>query len=359
MRGARLALAAGEPFRVARALTGATTLHASLGRKKRARQLLEATLRAAEQDGSERARFYALVAQHTHDFMIANRWRAVADGLAEAERLWRGLGHTQGWESDVVEQFTFWSLHNMGRLRTLARRVPARIRAAQLSGNRFIEVSYRVFFADLPLAEDRPADARADVLDALASWLPGYRELGNQQYLAMRSLTHIALYEGDPETHADDLTARWRGFFGSMLASVDFLRQDGLWSSGAWLLARARAARERGAASAARAHLAEAKRRLRRLQKIDLPMARGHAARLAAGVAAAEDRPEEVVSRLRDALALDDAAEAMLYASCLRLRLGDRLGGDEGAALRRAGEAWLAERGVRAPERMAAAHVPL
>jgi hypothetical protein len=358
IRGARLALDTGEPYRVARALTAATVLHASLGRAGRARTLLAATERAAMQDDSPGARFYALCARHVVEFLLDNHWRAALEGLRQAETMWRDLGHAQGWEIDVVEQFGFWALDNMGRLRTLARRVPARIRAAQLAGNRFVETNYRVFFTGLALAGDAPAEARHDVKDAIAAWLPGQADFGNQHYLATRSLTHIALYDGSAESEAADLDARWKRYDGSLLARVQFLQQDALWMRAGWSLARALAARARGEATVERAHLDAARRYRVGLARLDLPMAHAAGARLDAGIAAVEGDEARAVARLRDAIVLADAQETELYAACLRWRLGRVVGGSEGDLLVKTAESWLGERGVRVPERMAAAHVP-
>ena len=55
----------------------------------------------------------------------------------------------------------------------LRRRVPATIRSAQRTGNRFVEVSHRTFFSNLHLVADRPGDARDDLRDALAGWAVG------------------------------------------------------------------------------------------------------------------------------------------------------------------------------------------
>jgi hypothetical protein len=329
-----------------------------LGNRRQALRLIEAARRDADSHGSERVRFYALMAQGAYDFLIENDWRASLEGIAQAQASWRASGRTEGWESDVAEQFTCWSLENLGRIRELDERVPARIRAAHRAGNRFVEVSFRSYFASVHLRRDRPEQARADVEDAIASWLPDSDEFGNQQFLALRSLTWIALYAGDVEAVGDALERRWQRFFSSLSRYVELLLQDALMLLGGLSVARAAEARRRGDRSAMREHVRVAQKRIHKLARIRLPMAEESTLRLRAGLAACTDEPEVAARWLQEALARTARGESWLQVAAIRRRLGATLGGSEGGALRADGDAWMAAEGFVDPERMTAAILP-
>jgi hypothetical protein len=359
LRGTLLALDSGEPFRVTRAMISAAIQHQIMGRKARARYMGEVADRAAAQDGRPLARFYADVAHASFAFLLDNDWVRAFEGFRALDALGRSLGHQQSWENDVIGQFAVWSLSHLGRYRALRKRVPRRILAAQRTGNRFIEVSYRAFFSDLYLLEDRADDARRDCLDAIEGWLPESALFGNQDLLATRSLAMIACYAGDAEEQMRGvLGERWRRYDRSLLARVLFLREDSLHVRCGLDLAMAAQARRRGAASEARRHLGHARRKLAALERIVLPLGRANAARLRACLAAASGGGEALPGLLRAAIEAAHGQGSVHLVSALKLRLARVVGGSEGEALRGEAEAWLAQQAVRSPERFLAQHTP-
>jgi hypothetical protein len=359
--GAFLALEHGDEGRLARSLAAAAVAEAGLGRRAQAARLGEACRRAAAGAGTDRDRFYGVLAEFAQRFFLANDWRGCLDGTREAQRLWRSGGRTEGWESELVEQFACWSLDNMGHIEELRARVPAKIRAAQRAGNRFIEVNFRTQFVNLLLVEDRPDDARRDVLDAIASWPRIDDEFGNQDYLALRNLTYVAIYEGDAAEVARKLP-EWKRYFGSLISRVIFLRQDALYWTGAASLFLARAT-GRGAPETERAsHLRAAERAARDLQRFDLPMAAASALHLRAGVAACRGETDLARDLLAKALVEAEAHGTDLHAACIRWRLAELLGhggdGSEGRELRAKADEWMGTNAVRAPARLVAAVLP-
>jgi hypothetical protein len=79
---------------------------------------------------------------------------------------------------------------------------------------------------------------------------------------------------------------------------------------------------------------------------------------LLAGTAHLRGDADTERARLEAAIASLDALDTRLYAAAARRRLGQILGGDEGAALIRAADAFMAERAIARPERMAAMLAP-
>ena len=357
--GALASLDYGDEARIARALSTAAIAEAGLGSRRRATRLADAAARAADSDGSDRARFYGAMARQGCAFLIDNDWRRVLQLGDEAARLWRASGHVAaGFEWDASEQFNCWALDNLGRLRDVCERVPLRIRSAQRAGNRFMEVAFRSFFANVHLTVDDAAEARRDVRDAIAAWLPGRDDFGNQHYLALRSLTYIALYDGSVDAVAAELTPKWQRFYGSLMRHVLLLRQDGRMLTAQLALARAVAAQQRGDATAATALARTARHDAAALARVRLPMAQAALPRVLAGIAALAGDDAAAVAQLRTALARAEATGAALHAAAVRRRLGALVGGSEGAALVVAGDAFMAAQGVRNPARMTAALVP-
>ena len=77
-----------------------------------------------------------------------------------------------------------------------------------------------------------------------------------------------------------------------------------------------------------------------------------------AGVAACRGDLDSAASLLRDAIARLDAVRMGLFASSARRRLGELIGGDEGAALVASADAWMAGQQIRNPARLASAFAP-
>jgi len=103
--------------------------------------------------------------------------------------------------------------------------------------------------------------------------------------------------------------------------------------------------------------LRAARRALRELERIDLPMAAAYALQLAAGIAHCRGDESGAIDALRRALTGAEAHGTELHTACIQWRLG-ALSGDEGRALRTRGESWMAAESVRVPERFVNAVLP-
>jgi eukaryotic-like serine/threonine-protein kinase len=344
LRGALLSLDAGDETRISRFLSAAAMISSGLTANHRALRLVDACERAARSDGAPLSLVYGELARNMYRFFVENDWRGSIAGFERVRHMLAAAGRREGWEADMVEQFVCWALENLGYLDEIRARVPERIRAAQQAGNRFIEVNFRTYFVHVHLVPDRLDEARRDVEDAIASWPASSTGFGNQDYLAQRSLTYLALYAGEAEASAARLVERWQQYFRSVLSRVTFLRQDALWLFGALALARRRPREARWALS--------------RLSRMTMPMAQAGALRLRAGLAAIEGDADGAVRALREALQLAERDDTQLVAACVQRMLGALVGGSEGAALRAASDAWMTARNIRNPARMSAAWMP-
>jgi hypothetical protein len=250
--------------------------------------------------------------------------------------------------------FSLASQQMLGELRELGRRVAVLAHNAKRTGDLFQEVTLRVRFAVRHLLDDRPDEAREDVLDALAAWLPGRDSFGNQRAWALWSRTRIALYTGtlDPE-----LDREWERMLGSLVGRVPLMQAEYLHAYGTYLLARAYEAQRRGQPSEHAALCARVTRVAERLGRLPFPAASGAHHTLRAGVAWARG-DGDVVALTR--LALDQTLESgvLVYAVLLKRRLGEAIGGSEGETLISQADALAMRSGWVDPERAAELALP-
>ncbi len=163
------------------------------------------------------------------------------------------------------------------------------------------------------------------------------------------------LYAGDPAAAAAVLSDRRKQLKRSLLLHMALIRCEYRHLEGRVDLALAAgepdpAARDR--------LLARVRKRARALARESLPLAQMFGALLAAGIAAVSDRADEAERLLREVVARLDETGTRLFAAAARRQLGVILGGDDGDALVRQADAWMAEEGISQPARMAAMLVP-
>jgi hypothetical protein len=328
-----LALDAGEPHRVARALAAEAAFVATGGVKdeKRAARLVQESRALAERmkDGA----LLGLV-----DFcagltrFLVGKWREAAQFTSQAERRFAEQGSVVSWEAANSRLFSVWSLFYLGDVAGLSVRIPALTREAEQRGDRYAVTGLRCGLANVALlAADDPSGARAAVASAMASW--STRSFHFQHYWAALSETMIDLYEGDTSASLARLEKCWQSLEDSQLLQIQNVRVEAR-----SLIARVLVSLGRGE---------EALREADALEDENV----GWANALAAMIRGLVAEPRE--AQLRRALQLFDENEMALFSATTRLRLGELQGGDVGAANVRAATAWMTAQGVRDPQKLA------
>jgi hypothetical protein len=137
-----LALSAGEPLRIVRALAMEATLAASTGQggAARARKLIrQAELVAADVQEPAAGGFARLCAGAVA--FMAGGWRQSLELCEEAERTFRERCTGVSYEVDQAQLFTIWSRYFLGQLSELIDRVPPAVGPANLGllGSRYTE----------------------------------------------------------------------------------------------------------------------------------------------------------------------------------------------------------------------------
>jgi hypothetical protein len=124
---------------------------------------------------------------------------------------------------------------------------------------------------------------------------------------------------------------------------------------------RARAAMQAAAqtsGSQAKALHAAVARDAKKIAGEKMPWSTPLAQLLQAGLSARRGDQDGALALLSSAITSLDEAGMSLHAACARWQRGRLLGGEEGRQLVASSAAWMAERKVRRPERMAAMMVP-
>ena len=347
-----LALRAGEPFRVARALaTEAGFVSTGGGRsRQRAARLVEAARTLAEQVDRPEALAYAKFAAGIASFYVGEFAAARADCEA-AERMMRERCTSVAWEINTAQTFAGSSLLYLGELAELARRVPIRLREARERGDLYATADVT---AGRPivgwLMEDDVAGARKVIRDAMGPWsLQGFHL---QHYFSLWAEGQIDLYAGEGLAAWSRTTERWRHLTGSMVLRVQLIRLEAVHLRARCALAAA------VAQTNPEPYLRSAERDARRVAREHMPWSNPLADLVLAAVHAARSETGAAVEHARRAVAGFEAADMAAYAAAARRRLGRLIGGAQGDAFVARADAWITAQGVVNAERFTAMLAP-
>jgi tetratricopeptide (TPR) repeat protein len=350
-RHLQLALAAGEPYRVARALAlEAGYLYAlAPSRRDHARGLLDEAMALAIRVGHPHALAMAtgaagIAAQHS------GRFRESMQLIDRASKLFRDRCPGTPWERAMCEVFAAIDLYYLGDLRGLAARCARAVVEASERGDLFQADTVRVQGLSIAeLAADQPAEVDAALAQTIRRWPAGgyIRDCAGplQQ-------SRVRLYvEDGPGARAASLD-QWRRAEAAGMLHNQHQRIEAWHVRGAAALAAAVTAR------APRPFVAEAVAAAGKIERERMPWARPLAGLLRAGIAARRGDADAAVARLAEVETELAGHEMELYAAAARRRRGQLLGGDAGRALAAAAEAWMTAQGIQHPARMTAMLAP-
>ena len=196
-RHSLLALDAGEPGRVVRALTAEAVYRAAEGGRTgrtRAAALAARVDVLATSVGDPRARAFARLCAGVGSY-FGGSWERAIDELAEAERIFRGL-HGVAWELANCRSYRLWALSWNGDTARFEAEVEAAATEARTRGDVPAEIGAASGHANLAwLLADRPAEARSRAAAAVGRLR--LRAFQSPHYADLLAQTRIDLYEGD------------------------------------------------------------------------------------------------------------------------------------------------------------------
>jgi hypothetical protein len=342
----RIALDAGEPYRVARALALEACLSAASGGRAgiaRSRAFAARAETLAHQVRHPHAIGLASLTAGVAAFVLGEWTRAT--GLCErALTLFRDECTGVVWELTLAHNFYLGALFYRGHVRHVSHWLPALLESAREHGNLYFEAELTTRFSMVWLAADDPDTSERLTREVNARW--SARGFHRQHYNHLLAQGQTALYRGRAEeawTLADRQRTAVRR---SHWHRVQIMRIETAFLEARSALAMASEGRD------VPRMLAVASRASARLGRERTPWSVPMSRLVAATVAHLERNDEAAAGSLTGALDAFEAADMRLYAAVTRRRLGALVGGDRGRALRQQAEGWMATEDVRDPVAM-------
>jgi len=346
----RLALEAGEPYRVARALAAEAAFSATRGEKasRRTERLMSRAERSARASNEPHALGLAVLAR-AMDSYYHGLFRDAVQKADEAEAIFRERCTNVSWEISTSVNYSLCSLMYLGELPQLAQRVPQRLREAEDHGDLYAGLDPVCRPGIVWLAADDPDAARRAVRQVMDRWsLQGFHF---QHYLEMFAENQTDLYLGNWASAWRRADERWPRMKSAFLLRIPFVKLEALHLTGRCALAAAMGGKDA-------ALIDRAERNARAIEKERTIWALPFALALRAGAAALRGDSERAIDLLGTASRGFEKSEMMLYAKAAEYRRGVLTGGAGGAAIASSAEEWMRERGVKNVTRLAGVLVP-
>ncbi|MGO9462777.1 MAG: serine/threonine-protein kinase PknK [Isosphaeraceae bacterium] len=351
-RGLLLALRAGEPVRIARALAMEAAHSASAGSRAAGHtaRLLRLADALAADVGQPYAQGMVSLAAGTAAY-LEGRWNDARTNCDRAEQTFRDRCTGVAWERATAHSFALWSLSFQGEIAELSRRWPELLKEAGERGDRYFVMNLGTYVMSVVrLAADDASGAREGLHENLARWSQqGYHVQHNDELWAM---AQVELYLGRGQEAWELLAARWPDLSRSMLLRVQFIRI-------AMGHLRARCALAAAVGTGAPGPLLRAAESgARALTREGTAWSRALALLIEAALLAARGDRSGAIARLAEAEAACRLAGMALHAESARHSRGQIMGGPDGDDLLSQSESWMASQGIRNPARMAAMFAP-
>lgn len=351
-KGLLLALKAGEPYRLARALAFEAFLTSAAGRPavKRTAELYATAEALARRIDNPHA---SGMLQLSAGLIALNQCRFHDAGAhcAEAEEIFRTKCTGVWWEVATARTVAVWTLFHNGDCDELRRRTVAYMAEARDRGDLFTVTSIgAVAPTHLSLVADEPERAKTEVDEAIAAW--GQEGFHLQHVAALFSDCHIHLYRGEGAAaleHIDRLWPRLRRALQLQTQLVRIMMTD--------LRARCVLAAARDTSDPAPL-LRRADQYSRQLERENVHMADQFARLLRAGIAGLRGNTAEAVSCIRSTLPDFETHEDRLREGVVYRVLASRAGGQEASEFAARADRIFSRERVRRPDGWVALYSP-
>ena len=339
-----IALDAGEPYRLSRALAIEAVARAIFpGDRALVPKLVQQSRELAREVGQPHAIGLCRLSDGMMT-MARGEWKKALALSEEALTILRDQCVGVTWEVNAAQNLVIWALMYLGELGELSRRVPALLADAQRRGNLYIATELCTRSNYFWLAADDPDEGERVTLESIGRW--SHKGFHRQHYSAMLARIQTALYRGDAD-------AAW-----GLLAELDVILQRSSLTRIQVLRVEALYLRARSALAMAARHgahdrfLPVARSAARRIARERMPWSDPIALLLEAAIASLDGRTAPAVRGLHAAVSQFDRADMQLYAAVARRRLGTLQDDADGRAVKGEAEQWMAAQGIRNPAAM-------
>jgi tetratricopeptide (TPR) repeat protein len=334
-----MALDAGEPYRLSRAMTIESVARTAFlsGRK-----LTPQMARLSKELAKGVRHPHALALYRLAEGMMAitaGEWKKALTVSEESLAILREHRVGVTWELNMAQNLVIWALMYLGELGELSRRQPALLANARSSGNLYIATELCTRGNYFWLAADDPDEGERVTIESIGRW--SHKGHHRQHYSATLARIQTALYRGSA-------AAAW-GLLGELevmlrrshLRRIQVIRVESL-------SLRARSALAM-AASGCRRFLSIARAGARGIATEKRPWSDPIALLLRAGIAYVEGSTHMALRCLQDAADQFDRADMKLYAAVARRRIGALQDDAPGRELQRQAEEWMATQQIKNP----------
>ncbi len=275
-RGLLMALRAGEPGRVARAIAAEAAYCSGFGARTQQRvyRLIDTAEATAAKLGEPRliatVSLMAGIAAH-----LGGRFAEAKTHLERADQVFRERCSGVWWELDSCKQFYLESCFFLGELSLFPEAVSQGLKEAEQRGLMYALANLRTGLPNAGwLIRDEPERAAKESAQALSQW--SRRGFHVQHWYQMVSDTQVELYRGNGKAALARVEARWRDLARSHLRLVNHTQIVATHLRARAMLARARESVEERAALLDQVH-----RQARRLEREKSPWGSALAALIA------------------------------------------------------------------------------
>ncbi len=337
-----LALRAGEPYRIARAMAIEAGFSALPGKRteKRSAHLVKAAEELAHKANNPHATGLSIVMAGIAAFLNGH-WRKAADLCCRAEVILRDQCIGAVWELASAQRFLLSSLMYLGELGEMADRLPVLISEARERGNLYAATVLRSRMHIVWLAANEPDRARRETVQALAEW--SQKGFYIQHFYNLFALTQIELYNGMGRLAWKLIEEQWPTLMSSMLLRIQVLRVESMHLRARCALAIAVVDKD------PERLLTFAQNLAKRIGQENVHWSGPLALLTRAGIASVQGRESLAADLLSRAADDFDAADMGLYAAAARRRLGAIVGGDYGQQLIVGADAWMLDQKIINP----------
>jgi serine/threonine protein kinase len=351
-----LALDAGEPYRIARALAVEGAMVAGFGASRAmAVALIQRSRAIAERVGHPHAVALSTFATGMAALM-GGQWKRASGLYEQALHLLRERCIGVTWELSNTQSFLIGTLLYLGEFGEVARRLPMFLAQARECGNLYVETELCTRMNLFWLAVDEPDEGERNAIDVMERW--SRRGLHRQHYGYMRACVQTALYRGRADIAWRLMTEHRSALRRMLVLRVQLFRVETSYLRARCALAMAASSNASTHARARRRFLAMARHEAGRIAGENMPWSNPIAHLVSAAVAYLEGDRLLATGLLTEAADGFDVADMHLYAAVARRRLGTLLGESHGRELLRQADEWMTSRTIRNPHHMTRLFAP-